>query len=46
MNIVIDPDVSATGLRQTLYDGHLVILTRLRALSDFARGAHRALQPV
>ena len=23
------------GLRQTLYDGHLVVLTRLRALNDF-----------
>ena len=35
MNILIDPDVSSDGLRQQLYAGHLVILTRLRALNDF-----------
>src|ERR1700758_230195 len=35
MNILIDPDVSGAGLRQLLYAGHLVILTRLQALNDF-----------
>jgi hypothetical protein len=35
MNIVVDPDISGAELRQQLYAGNLVILTRLRALSDF-----------
>ena len=35
MNIVVDPDISGAELRQQLYKGNLVILTRLRALSDF-----------
>jgi hypothetical protein len=35
MNIVIDPDVPGDELRQCLYAGNLVILTRLRALRDF-----------
>jgi hypothetical protein len=35
MNIVIDPDLSGEELRQALYAGHLVILTRLQALRDF-----------
>ena len=35
MNIVVDPEVSADELRQQLYAGNLVILTRLHALSDF-----------
>jgi len=35
MNIVVDPDVSSDGVRQQLYAGNLVILTRLRALRDF-----------
>jgi hypothetical protein len=35
MNIVVDPDISGAELRQQLYTGNLVILTRLRALSDF-----------
>jgi hypothetical protein len=35
MNIVIDPAISADELREQLYGGNLVILTRLRALSDF-----------
>jgi hypothetical protein len=36
MNIVVDPAVSGDDLRQQLYAGNLVILTRLRALNDFA----------
>ena len=36
MNIVVDPDVSSDDLRQQLYTGNLVILTRLQALRDFA----------
>jgi hypothetical protein len=35
MNISTDPDVSNDELRQQLYAGNLVILTRLRALQDF-----------
>jgi hypothetical protein len=35
MNLVIDPGVPNGELRQTLYAGHLVILTRLQALRDF-----------
>jgi hypothetical protein len=35
MSIVIDPDVSCDDLRQLLYAGNLVILTRLQALRDF-----------
>ena len=35
MNIVIDPDVPGDDLRQQLYAGNLVILTRLQALKDF-----------
>ncbi len=35
MNIVVDPAVSGDDLRQQLYSGNLVILTRLRALNDF-----------
>jgi hypothetical protein len=35
MNIVVDPDVSCDDLRQHLYAGNLVILTRLQALRNF-----------
>ena len=35
MNIVIDPDVTGDELRQQIFAGHLVILTRLRSLGDF-----------
>ena len=35
MNIEVDPGVPADELRQQLYAGNLVILTRLQALSDF-----------
>jgi Phytanoyl-CoA dioxygenase (PhyH) len=35
MNIVVDPAVSGDDLRQQLYAGNLVILTRLRTLNDF-----------
>jgi hypothetical protein len=35
MNIVVDPDVPGDDLRQQLYAGNLVILTRLQALRDF-----------
>ena len=47
MNIVVDPDVSCDDLRQQLYAGSLVILTRLQALRKFrgvyTRGTHRAV---
>ncbi len=35
MNILIDPDFSCDDLRQKLFAGSLVILTRLQALTDF-----------
>jgi hypothetical protein len=35
MNIFVDPDASSDDLRQQLYAGNLVILTRLQALKDF-----------
>lgn len=35
MYITVDPDVTADELRQQIYAGNLVILTRLRALHDF-----------
>jgi hypothetical protein len=35
MNIVVDPAVSGDDLRQQLYTGNLIILTRLRTLNDF-----------
>ena len=33
--LLIDPELTGDDLRQRLYDGNLVILTRLRALADF-----------
>jgi hypothetical protein len=35
MNIITDPDSSNDELRQQIFAGNLVILTRLRALQDF-----------
>ena len=35
MSIVVDPEISGEELRQQLYAGNLVVLTRLRALRDF-----------
>ncbi|MGO9082278.1 MAG: hypothetical protein ACLQDY_25170 [Streptosporangiaceae bacterium] len=35
MTIFVDPDVTADQLRQVLYAGNLVVLTRLQAVSDF-----------
>ena len=35
MNILTDPGLPNDELRQTLYAGHLVVLTRLQALRDF-----------
>ena len=35
MSIIVDPAVSGNELRQQLYSGNLVILTRLRALNEF-----------
>ena len=35
MNILVDPSMPCDDLRQQLYAGNLVILTRLQALSDF-----------
>jgi hypothetical protein len=35
MNIIVDPQLPGDELRQQLYAGNLVILTRLRMLNDF-----------
>ena len=35
MTVFVDPAMPADALRQTLYDGNLVVLTRLRAVADF-----------
>ena len=35
MTVIIDPDVTTDDLRQQLYAGNLVILTRLQSLHDF-----------
>ena len=35
MNIMVDPNMPGAELRQQLYSGNLIILTRLRALGDF-----------
>ena len=35
MTIFVNPDFTADALRQALYDGNLVVLTNLRAVSDF-----------
>ena len=43
MTVYVDPDVTGDALRQTLYDGNLIILTRLRAVSDFMDHARSQL---
>jgi hypothetical protein len=43
MTIFVDPAVTADELRQRLYGGNLVILTRLRAVSDFVEYAREQL---
>jgi hypothetical protein len=35
MTVFVDPALSAGDLRQKLYDGNLVVLTRLQAVADF-----------
>ena len=35
MTVFVDPYLPADELRQSLYDGNLIILTRLRAVGDF-----------
>jgi hypothetical protein len=35
MTVLIDPDMSVMALRQTLYDGNFVVLTRLKAVTEF-----------
>src|SRR6516225_1487819 len=35
MSVFVDLDVPADALRQTVYDGNLVILTRLNAVAEF-----------
>lgn len=35
MTVMVDPELPDDALRQALYDGKLVVLTRLQAVSDF-----------
>lgn len=37
MAIFVDPDGSADALREKIYAGNLIILTRMRAVSDFVK---------
>jgi hypothetical protein len=43
MNVYVDLDAPAEQLRQTIYDGNLVVLTRLRAVSDFVEYTRQQL---
>jgi hypothetical protein len=43
MSVFVDPKVAPQELRQTLYDGNLVILTRLNAVSEFVQHARAEL---
>ena len=43
MSIFVDLDVPGETLRQTLYDGNLVILTRLESVSQFVEHARQQL---
>ena len=46
MSIFVDPSMSADDPRQKLYDGNLVILTRLEALSEFVESTRTTGQRV
>jgi hypothetical protein len=35
MTVFVDPGFSADAMRQSLYDGNLIVLTKLRSVSDF-----------
>ena len=43
MSVYIDLDVPADAMRQRLYDGNLVVLTRLHAVSDLVEYARQEL---
>jgi hypothetical protein len=43
MTVYLDPGGSAADLRQKLYDGNLVVLTRLQAVSDFVEHTRQQL---
>ena len=43
MTVYVDPGGSADELRQRIYDGNLIILTRLRAVSDFVEYTRQQL---
>jgi hypothetical protein len=43
MSVLVDLDVPAYELRQALYGGHLVILTRLRAVTEFVEYTRQQL---
>jgi hypothetical protein len=43
MTVFVDPDLAGDALRQTLYEGNLIILTRLRAVSELVDHARSQL---
>jgi len=43
MTVFVDPDFSPDALRQSLYDGNLIVLTRLPAVSDLVDYAREQL---
>lgn len=43
MSVFVDLDASPDGLRQAIYAGNLVVLTRLRAVSDFVAHTRQQL---
>jgi hypothetical protein len=44
MTVFVDPDIPANALRQTLYDGNLMILTNVGAVSAFVEHTRRQLE--
>lgn len=44
MTVFIDPDFSAAELRQAIYDGNLIVLTRLQAVSELVQHTRHQLR--
>ena len=43
MSVLVDPDFTAPMLRNAVYDGNLLVLTRLQAVREFAQHAREQL---
>lgn len=43
MSVLVDPDFTAPALRQAVYEGDLLVLTRLEAVREFAQHAREQL---